>query len=205
MTCHRAVRFGVLGAARIVPKALIQPASEVSDAQVVAIAARDPARARQFATLNGIPRICPTYLDLVNAPEIDAIYIALPNSMHCEWSIRALRSGKHVLCEKPIASNAVEAVMMAQAAHEAGLVLSEGFHYLYHPLAARVRNLIREGEIGDLVRIEAEFSAPIPPPNNLSLAKDCPDPRPLMPPRNGSVVAIQQVSGLHHRYERLAV
>lgn len=162
---NRAIRFGVLGAARIVPKALLQPAREIPEAEVVAIAARDPARARQFAALHRIPRVLPTYLDLVNAPELDAIYVPLPNSMHCEWSIRALRAGKHVLCEKPIACNAAEAEMMARTAAETGLVLSEGFHYQYHPLAARVRDLIRSGEIGELLQIEAEFSAPIAPPN----------------------------------------
>lgn len=161
----RAIRFGVLGAARIVPRALLQPAREIPGVEVVAIAARDPARARQFAALHRIPRVLPTYLDLVNALGLDAIYIPLPNSMHCEWSIRALHAGKHVLCEKPIACNAVEAEMMARAAVETGLVLSEGFHYQYHPLAGRVRDLIRSGEIGELLRIEAEFSAPIKPPD----------------------------------------
>lgn len=165
MSGRDALRFGVLGAARIVPKALIQPAHETADAQVVAVAARDPLRARHFAALHGIPRVFATYMELLEAPGIDAVYIPLPNSMHCEWTIRALRSGKHVLCEKPFSCNAAEAVAMAQAARETGLILSEGFHYLYHPLAARIRSLIHDGEIGDLVRIEVEFSAPIPPPN----------------------------------------
>jgi predicted dehydrogenase len=165
MVGQGAIRFGVLGAAGIVPKALIQPARHFPDAQVVAIAARDPARAREFMAVHGIPRVFPTYLELVNAPEVDAVYIALPNSMHCEWTIRALRSGKHVLCEKPFSCNAAEAVLMARVAGETGLVLSEGFHYLYHPLASRIRNLIRDGELGELLRVEAEFSAPISPPN----------------------------------------
>ena len=133
------LRFGILGAARIAPMALIQPARRVPEAQVVAIAARDGAKARAFAAKHGIPRVHESYDALLADPELDAIYNPLPNGLHCEWTIRALRAGKHVLCEKPIASNASEAQQMADAARETGRVLVEAFHWRYHPLAKRVR------------------------------------------------------------------
>lgn len=159
------LRFGILGAALIAPPALIVPAREVAGVEVAAIAARDPARAREFAAANAIPRVLPTYDDLINDPEIDVIYNPLPNSLHCEWTIKALRAGKPVLCEKPIASNAAEAERMAKVAHETGRFLGEAFHYRYHPLADRVRQLMHDGTLGRLVHLEGQFTVPIPPAN----------------------------------------
>src|SRR5215813_5901666 len=104
--------------------ALVAPARRVPEASVVAIAARDPERARRFATRHGIPRVHPSYDALLADPDVDAVYVPLPNSLHCRWTIRALEAGKHVLCEKPIASNAVEAQQMADAANETGLILA---------------------------------------------------------------------------------
>jgi predicted dehydrogenase len=106
-----------------------------------------------------------SYEDLIADPDIDVIYNPLPNSLHCEWSIRAMRAGKHVFCEKPLASNADEAARMTQVADETGLLLVEAFHYRYHPLADRIRALIRDGALGRLNRVEANFSVPIPPDN----------------------------------------
>jgi predicted dehydrogenase len=157
------VRFGVLGAARIVPKALTQPAEQLGSAEVVAIAARDPARAREFAAANRIPCVFSSYGEIIAAPDIEAVYIPLPNSLHCQWTIHALRAGKHVLCEKPIASNAVEAQRMAKVASETGLILAEALHYRYHPLAARIRELLLGGCIGRVLQFAAHFSAPCPP------------------------------------------
>jgi predicted dehydrogenase len=161
------IRIGVLGAAAIVPMALTQPARSVPEAQIVAIAARDPKRAEVFARKHHIPRVHKTYNDLLADPEIDAIYNPLPNSLHAEWSIRALRAGKHVLCEKPFASNAWEAEEMAKAARETGLVLSEAFAYRYHPLIARVREIISSGELGEIKHIEAQFCFLLPSPGNI--------------------------------------
>jgi predicted dehydrogenase len=93
------------------------------------------------------------------------IYNPLPNSLHCEWTIAALRAGKHVLCEKPLSSNAAEAERMSKAADESGQILGEAFHYRYHPLADRVRALISGGTLGRLVRVEGNFSVPIPETN----------------------------------------
>src|SRR5580658_7201661 len=165
MAAQRPIRFGILGAARIAPDALIKAAHNVPEAQVVAIAARDPKRAREFATAHGIPRVVATYDELVNDPGLDVIYNPLPNSLHCEWSVAALRAGKHVLCEKPLASNAIEAEQMARATQDSGKILGEAFHYRYHPLADRVHALIHDGTIGTLLHIEGQFSVPIPPDN----------------------------------------
>jgi predicted dehydrogenase len=168
------LRIGLLGAARIAPDALIKPAKIVEGIEVAAIAARDPARAREFATAHGIPRVLASYDELVNDPDLDAIYNPLPNSLHCEWTVRALRAGKHVLCEKPLSSNAAEAEQMAAAADQSGRILVEAFHYYYHPLAQRVREILRDGTLGPLSRLEAKFSVPFIPPtdirHNLSLA-----------------------------------
>jgi len=165
MPVLRPIRFGILGAARIAPDALIKAAQNVPDAEVVAVAARDPKRARAFAATNSIPRVLASYDDLVNDPELDVIYNPLPNSLHCEWSIAALRAGKHVLCEKPLASNALEAEQMTKVAAETGKILGEAFHYRYHPLADRVRALIGDGTLGRLVHVEGNFSVPIPETN----------------------------------------
>ena len=165
MAAPASLRFGILGAARIVPNALIASAKKVPDVQLNAIAARDPSRAREFARANEIPRVLASYSELIADPEIDIIYNPLPNSLHCEWTILALRAGKHVLCEKPLASNALEAEQMAKVAEETGMILGEAFHYCYHPLADRIREILRDGTLGRLLHIEAHFSVPIPPPN----------------------------------------
>jgi predicted dehydrogenase len=104
MTTAAPLRIGILGAARIAPMALIRPARSVPEAAIVAVAARDPARAEKFARKHGIARVAASYDELIRDPQIDAIYNPLPNSLHAEWSIKAMRAGKDVLCEKPLAS-----------------------------------------------------------------------------------------------------
>jgi predicted dehydrogenase len=172
MTHPLKVRIGVLGAASVVSMALTGPARFVPDVSILAVAARDPARARAFARKHHILRVHPTYADLLADPEIDAVYNPLPNSLHAEWTIRALRAGKHVLCEKPFASNAPQAEAMAQAAVEAGRVLSEAFAYRYHPLAARMRAIVASGELGAIRRIEAQFCFLLPSPGNIRYRYD---------------------------------
>jgi predicted dehydrogenase len=161
------IRIGVLGAAAIVPQALTNPARSVPEASIVAIAARDPARAEGFARKHHIPRVHLTYNDLLHDPDIDAIYNPLPNSLHAEWTIRALQAGKHVLCEKPFASNGREAEEMAKVAGETGLVLSEAFAYRYHPLTARIKEIIANGGLGKIQHIDAQFCFLLPAPNNI--------------------------------------
>ncbi len=156
------LRLGILGAARIAPRALVEPARDSSRAEVVSVAARDPERARAFALENGIPRAEPSYDALLNDPEVDAVYVALPNSAHALWSIRALAAGKHVLCEKPLASNATEAEEMVLAAAQHGRILMEAFHYRYHPMAHRIVDIVRSGQLGALRDVAATFTVEIP-------------------------------------------
>lgn len=155
------LRIGILGAARIAPNAIIYPARRVPGVQITAIAARDPVRASAFAQRHGIPRAYPDYAALLADPDIDAIYNPLPNSLHAEWSIRALQAGKHVLCEKPLAANAAEAVHMREAAQATGLVLMEAFHYRYHPLMGRMLEIVHSGELGAVRHIEAHMASPL--------------------------------------------
>lgn len=155
------LRFGILGAARIAPNALIKPAHAVDDVQVTAVAARDRAKANAYAQRHHIPRVLASYDALIHDPEIDAIYNPLPNSSHHAWTIKALRAGKHVLCEKPLASNASEAEEMMRVADETGRVLMEAFHYRYHPLAQRIQAILASGELGQIRELEANFYIPL--------------------------------------------
>ena len=129
------VRIGVLGAARIAPAAVIEPAAAHPRAQVVAIAARDPQRAREFATRHGIAEVDASYEALLERPDIDAVYIPTPNGLHGRWTVAALEAGKHVLCEKPFAANAAEAdAVRAVARRHPNLVVSISQPYLYSTL-----------------------------------------------------------------------
>jgi predicted dehydrogenase len=156
------VRIGVLGAARIAPGALIKPAREVAQAEVVAIAARDRARAEKFATKHGVPKVFADYKALIDAPDLDAIYNPLPNGLHAQWTTAALEAGKHVLCEKPLTANAAEAEQLGAVAQRTGLVLMEAFHWRYHPLAQRMVEIVRGGELGPLRQVGASLCFPLP-------------------------------------------
>jgi predicted dehydrogenase len=161
------IRIGVLGAARIAPLALLRPARSVPEVEVLAVAARDEGRARRFAARHGIARVHPGYAELVADPELDAVYNPLPNALHCEWTIRALEAGKHVLCEKPLASNADEARRMLLAADRAGRVLVEAFHWRYHPLAERMKNVVASGALGRVRHVEASLCIPLVLPRDI--------------------------------------
>jgi predicted dehydrogenase len=138
------LRIGTLGSSRISQPALIEPAVHVAEVTVTAVAARDKARAEAFALRHGIPKAYGSYEDLLADPDIDAIYNPLPNSLHGPWTLRAIAAGKHVLCEKPFASNADEAAQVAEAASASGLVVMEAMHYRYHPLTRRLTELVAE-------------------------------------------------------------
>jgi predicted dehydrogenase len=156
------VRIGLLGAARISPAALVKPARASSEAEVVAVAARDRGRADAFAGKHGIPRVLDSYAALLDDPDIDAIYNPLPNGLHAEWTIAALEAGKHVLCEKPFTANTAEAEDVAAAADRTGLVVMEAFHYRYHPLAHRMREIVAGGELGTVQHVETALCFPLP-------------------------------------------
>ena len=158
----RQLRIGVLGAARIAPAALINPAKDNPDVVVSAVAARDGARARAFAAKNGIARVHDSYEALIADPELDAIYNPLPNGLHGKWTRAAIDAGKHVLCEKPFTANADEARDIAGLAARSALVVMEAFHYRYHPLTLRTEQIVASGVLGKLTRVEAALCFPLP-------------------------------------------
>jgi predicted dehydrogenase len=155
------LRFGILGAAKIAPGALVNPARSGSEVSIDVVAARDPARARSFAAGHGIPRVAADYAAVIADPDLDVIYNPLPMHLHAYWTIEALRAGKDVLCEKPFAANAAEAERMVQAAEETGRVLVEAFHYRYHPLFERILAIVRSGQLGTLRHMQAAFNVAI--------------------------------------------
>ena len=155
------LRIGILGAANIAPTALIKPARSVERATVVAVAARDRARAEAFAGKWSIPTVHDSYGAVIADPDIDAIYNPLPYGAHAQWTIEALRAGKHVLCEKPLTSNAVQAREVAGVAADSGRVLMEAFHYRYHPMMQRAVEVAQGGELGDLRHVESWMQIPL--------------------------------------------
>jgi predicted dehydrogenase len=156
------IRIGILGAARIAPRGIVTPANALLGAEVVAIASRDLARAQDFAAQHSIPMALGSYAELIARDDIDLVYVPLPPSAHLEWCTAALASGKHVLVEKPFASNAQDAAQMVAAARAAKRHLIEGFHYRFHPLFERTLTILRKGEIGRIRHIEAVFNANLP-------------------------------------------
>ncbi|RTL66968.1 MAG: Gfo/Idh/MocA family oxidoreductase [Pseudonocardiaceae bacterium] len=156
------LRIGILGAARISGQAIVDPARATGD-RLVAVAARDPARAKDFAASHQVERVVGSYAELVTDPEIDIVYNPLANAFHGPWNVEAVQAGKHVLTEKPFASNAVEARAVRDAAAAAGVTIVEGFHYVHHPVALRLRSLVESGALGTIERIETHFRMPAPP------------------------------------------
>ncbi|MEZ5279320.1 MAG: Gfo/Idh/MocA family oxidoreductase [Acidimicrobiales bacterium] len=154
------LRMGVLGAAKISASALYHPVATNPDVELVAIAARDRGRAQQHAAEHSIASVEDTYEDVLARDDIDAIFNPLPISLHHQWTIAALQAGKHVLCEKPFASNAAQAAEMVAVGRNEGRVLVEAFHWRYHPMATRIDELV--DAVGGATRIDALFNAPVP-------------------------------------------
>lgn len=163
------IRFGTLGAARITPDALIKPCEREARAMVNVVAARSRVRAEAFARQHKIVEVADTYTQVINHPRVDAVYIPLPITQHHEWTIKALRAGKHVLCEKSLAANAREAREMAQVATECGRVLMDAFHYRYHPIFLRAREIYASGQLGKISAIHAAFHVPIDDASDIRL------------------------------------
>ncbi len=152
------VRWGVIGCADIAVRKVI-PAMSGSDlSHVTAIASRSAERARATADSLGIPKSYGSYEGLLADPEIEAVYIPLPNHLHPEWTIAAAKAGKHVLCEKPLATSSDVAAEMIDAADRSGVKLMEGFMYRLHPLWVEVRRLVSEGAVGELRAVQSFFS-----------------------------------------------
>lgn len=155
------LRIGILGTGWAAYNVVGRVTRDVAAVRAVAVAGRDPARTQAFADSLSIPRAV-GYDDLIESKEVDALYIALPNALHVPWTERALKAGKHVLCEKPIACNAHEAVAIDSLARSEGYVLCEALHWRYHPMAEFARRLVREGAIGEPTAIECVWRAAIP-------------------------------------------
>lgn len=141
---------------------MIEPVSRRNDAEVVAVAAQRPGAAQAYAAEHGIPRAFEGYQALIDDPDIDLVYIALPPSAHAEWSIAALEAGKHVLCEKPVAMNAAEARAIVETAERCGRIMMEAFHDLYHPLMEHVVELRTSDRLGAIRSVDARFQVNIP-------------------------------------------
>ncbi|KAF9204662.1 hypothetical protein BGZ49_005011 [Haplosporangium sp. Z 27] len=141
---YNALRIGILGAAKIAPLALISPAKGMKSIVVAAVAARDEAKAKAFASKHGIPNVHPSYDAIIDDPTIDCIYNPLPNGLHFEWTKKALEAGKHVLLEKPAASNAQQTQELFALAKEKNLILLEAFHYRFHPAAIFFRETLQK-------------------------------------------------------------
>ena len=163
------IRFGTLGVARITPRALTRPADYAPEVPVVAVAARDRGRADDFARDEHIRYVLDDYQGVIDHERVNAIYNPLVISLHKEWTLRALEAGKHVLCEKSFALNEGQARTMADAAAESGLVLMDAFHYRYHPVFRRAKELIVSGAIGTIEHIEASFHVPVRDRNDIRM------------------------------------
>lgn len=152
----RTIRWGIMGTGMIATKVtpLIMAAK---DTQVVAVGSRKTETAQAFAAKMGIPRAHATYEALLSDPEVDAIYLTLPNALHAEWTIKAANAGKHILCEKPLAVTVEEVDAMAAAAKKNNVHLMEAFMYRFHPATLRIKKLVQEGAIGKVRLIRATF------------------------------------------------
>ena len=151
------LRWGILSTARI-NRRFIPPAHQSSRSQLLAVASRNLDSAKQFAAQWEIPLTFGRYEALLAMPEIEAVYIPLPNAMHCEWAVKAAEAGKHILCEKPLAMTVAEVDTMVRAAEANGVVLLEAVVYQMHPQLAKLKAVLAEGLIGQVKLVNAWFS-----------------------------------------------
>jgi xylose dehydrogenase (NAD/NADP) len=171
MTMTDKLKWGVLSTAGI-NRAVIPPINEASRSELLAVASRDQAKAQAFASRWDIPRAYGSYEALLADPDVNAVYIPLPNTLHREWAIRAAQAGKHILCEKPLALSVADVDAMAQAAADHHVVLVEAFMYRMHPQMARLQKLIADGMIGAVKLIKAWFSFTLKDERNIRLIKE---------------------------------
>jgi xylose dehydrogenase (NAD/NADP) len=165
------VRFGVLSTARI-NRLVLAGAAKTDRVEVVAVASRDGDRASTYALEHGIDRAYEGYDALLADPDVDAVYIPLPNALHVEWSIRALEAGKHVLCEKPFSRRPEEVERAFEVAEREGRLLMEAFMWRHHPQTKRLSELLEDAAVGDLRLIRAAFSFALTDLANVRLRAD---------------------------------
>jgi D-xylose 1-dehydrogenase (NADP+, D-xylono-1,5-lactone-forming) len=152
------VKWGILSTARIALSRMVPALQRSPHNRVIAIASRDPRKARAAADQLGVPRAYGSYDELLADAEVEALYVGLPNNMHVEWTIRAAEAGKHVLCDKPIALDAADAARLIGARDRAGVEITEAFMVRYHTRWLRARELVRSGRLGALRSILASFT-----------------------------------------------
>jgi len=165
------VKWGIVSTADINRK-VIPGAQESAKVDLVAVASRNRARADAYAREWGIPRAYGSYEELLADPEIEAVYVSLPNTLHCEWSIRALEAGKHVLCEKPLSRHPEEVAAVFDVAEREGRLLSEAFMYRHNPQTKRLAELVAGGAIGELRLVRSTFSYGLYDADNIRLRTD---------------------------------
>ena len=162
------VRWGLLSTARI-NNAILEGAAPSERAEVVAVASRDRRRADEYARTHGIERPHGSYEALLEDDDVEVVYVSLPNSLHVEWSLRALEAGKHVLCEKPLGRRVEHVERAFDAAERAGRLLMEAFMYRHHPQTKRTEDLVRDGAIGKLRQLRSLFSFTLTDDTNVRL------------------------------------
>jgi xylose dehydrogenase (NAD/NADP) len=162
------LRWGLLGTARI-NRSLIPPLRASRRNRLLAVASRTAERAQTYAREWEIPRVHPDYEALLADPEVDVVYIPLPNALHAEWTVRAAKAGKHVLCEKPLVLSVEEMARVEKAAREAGVVVTEAFMYRHHPQTERIRALVGEGAVGQLALVRGCFTFDLTRPQDVRL------------------------------------
>jgi predicted dehydrogenase len=163
--------WGIISTADI-NRLVIPPAQKSPKIDLAAVASRTQDRADEYAAQWGIPRAFGSYEELLADPEIECVYISLPNTMHTEWSIKSVEAGKHVLCEKPFTRNPEDVTAAWDAADRAGRVLSEAFMWRHSPQTARLRGLIDEGAVGEVRLIRSAFSYSLYDEANIRLRTD---------------------------------
>ncbi len=166
-----AVKWGIVSTADI-NRLVIPGATESPKVDLVAVASRDRQRAESYAREWGIERAYGSYEELLEDPEIEAVYISLPNTLHCEWSIRAVEAGKHVLCEKPMSRHPADVEAAFDAAERAGRILMEAFMYRHNPQTKRLAELVVDGAIGELRVVRSAFSYALYDADNIRLRTD---------------------------------
>jgi len=166
-----AVKWGIISTADINRK-VIPGAHASPKVDLVGVASRDRARAEAYAREWEIPRAYGSYEELLEDPEIEAVYISLPNTMHSEWSIRSIEAGKHVLCEKPFSRHPEEVAAAFDVAERAGRFLSEAFMYRHNPQTKRLKQLVDDGAIGELRLVRTAFSYGLYDADNIRLRTD---------------------------------
>jgi D-xylose 1-dehydrogenase (NADP+, D-xylono-1,5-lactone-forming) len=169
---ERKMRWGILSTANIGRAAVIPAIQSSKNGEVAAVASRDAQKGAEFAARMGIPKAYNSYSALLDDPEIEAVYIPLPNSLHYEWTIKAAQAGKHILCEKPLALSAAQCHEMHAAAKEGGVLLMEAFMYRFHPRTEKVIEWVRAGALGSLQMIQSSFTFKLTNPDNIRLRAD---------------------------------